>query len=633
MNSETTVFDREFIDLQQALAGEYSLERELGRGGMGIVYLAREVQLDRLVAIKVLPGALAERAEVRERFLREARMAASLSHPHIVPIYRVGEAEGFVFFAMAFVNGETLGERLRTRGPLAPVAAARLLREVAWALSYAHGRGIVHRDIKPDNILIEAETGRSLVSDFGIARGADETAISDPGRVMGTAHFMSPEQVSSEPLDGRSDFYSLGVVGYLTLSGKLPFDASSSPAIALQHVTSEATPLGTVAPTTPRALVAVIERCLRRRPEERFASGEELAEALDAASAPVRSKLPLALRVWTQTQDPLRGLYMAWSGLFTMGLISELARARRDSLVVLAFDVLPLIPITLFHARKTYQALSAGYTLRDLRAALAAWRQERQEELSFEYDTDEPRWAIALRGVTYALIGTVLFLLVTGGGRRSWAFGLTLLGSIAALLTSNVLGVRLIGRRLRPKLIGAIRSGFWNSRAGEWAAKILTPRNRKPIADLEYRPTEMALSVAASDLFDRLPIAYREHLADLPQIVERLEAHAAAARARIEELDALANLAESESPTGRGTVMAARDAAKRELAESVAALEAVRLDLLRLHGGAIDLQPITTVLDAARELGNEFDRLQEAQREVNHLIPPLGIELRAQTPV
>src|SRR3954462_5523767 len=201
--------DADFLSLQEALAGEYSLERELGRGGMGIVYLAREVQLDRLVAIKVLPAALAAPADVRERFLREARMAASLSHPHVVPIHRVGEAKGFVFFVMAYVNGETLGDRLRSRGPLTAAAATRLMREVAWALSYAHGRGIVHRDIKPDNILIEAETGRALVTDFGIARGAEETEITDPGRVMGTVHFMSPEQRANEPVDGRSDLYAL----------------------------------------------------------------------------------------------------------------------------------------------------------------------------------------------------------------------------------------------------------------------------------------------------------------------------------------------------------------------------------------------------------------------------------------
>src|SRR5215207_10924755 len=156
----------EFLELQTALAGEYSLQRELGRGGMGIVYLARDVQLDRDVAIKVLPSHLARTAESRERFLREARTAAGLSHPHIVPIHRVGEvtspaasdapASGrdaggrFVFFVMSYVEGETLGERLRTRGPLPPADAARVLREVAWALAYAHGRGIVHRDVKPD---------------------------------------------------------------------------------------------------------------------------------------------------------------------------------------------------------------------------------------------------------------------------------------------------------------------------------------------------------------------------------------------------------------------------------------------------------------------------------------------------
>src|SRR5688572_2711043 len=241
----------EFLELQAALAGEYSLQRELGRGGMGVVYLARDVQLDRDVAIKVLPSHLARTAESRERFVREARTAAGLSHPHIVPIHRVGEvpaghperSEGssFVFFVMTYVEGETLGERLRTRGPLPPAEAARVLREVAWALAYAHGRGIVHRDVKPDNILLEAGTGRALVTDFGIAHGgSSDSPVTDPGKIMGTAHFMSPEQAASEAIDGRSDIYALGVVGYLAVSGRLPFEATNLPALLVRQATAEA---------------------------------------------------------------------------------------------------------------------------------------------------------------------------------------------------------------------------------------------------------------------------------------------------------------------------------------------------------------------------------------------------------
>src|SRR5206468_3414680 len=210
----------------------------LGRGGMGVVYLARDVQLDRDVAIKVLPPHMASSAASRERFVREARTAAGLSHPNIVPIHRVGEAGGFVFFVMSYVEGETLGERLRTRGPLPPADASRIMREVAWALAYAHGRGIVHRDVKPDNILLEAGTGRALVTDFGIAHGGkDPGTATDPGKVMGTAHFMSPEQAANEVIDGRSDIYALGVVGYLAVSGRLPFESPNVPALMLRQAT------------------------------------------------------------------------------------------------------------------------------------------------------------------------------------------------------------------------------------------------------------------------------------------------------------------------------------------------------------------------------------------------------------
>src|SRR5215204_5612849 len=299
----------EFLDLQAALAGEYSLQRELGRGGMGVVYLARDVQLDRDVAIKVLPTHLARDPEARDRFLREARMAAGLSHPHIVPIHRVGEATSpsaagtvvgshFVFFVMSYVEGETLGERIRTRGPLPPAEATRVMREVAWALAYAHGRGIVHRDVKPDNILLEAGTGRAMVTDFGIAhrpdaaRGVPDT---DPGMLMGTAHFMSPEQAASEPIDGRSDIYALGVVGYLAVSGRLPFEASKLPALLVRQATEAPPSVVRAAPGLPSALAVVIDRCLARDPDDRFADGEAMAAAL-APAPEARPALPHALR-------------------------------------------------------------------------------------------------------------------------------------------------------------------------------------------------------------------------------------------------------------------------------------------------------------------------------------------------
>src|SRR5688500_8605180 len=152
-----------FVSFQQAIAGRYSLDRELGRGGMGIVYLAREVHLDRLVAIKLLPPERAAQPSLRERFLREARLAAKLSHPNIIPIHAVEETGGFVYYVMAYVEGETLADRVRNRGPLSSSEAARVLREVAWALAYAHGQGLVHRDVKPDNILLEGATNRVLV--------------------------------------------------------------------------------------------------------------------------------------------------------------------------------------------------------------------------------------------------------------------------------------------------------------------------------------------------------------------------------------------------------------------------------------------------------------------------------------
>src|SRR5919108_5372224 len=169
MTTPSPSLDPLFLSFQLALAGRYSIDRELGRGGMGIVYLAREVHLDRLVAIKLLPPERSTDGAVRERFLREARLAAKLSHPNIIPIHAVAETQDFVYYVMSYIDGETLSQRVRARGPLPGSEAMRVFRDVAWALSYAHAHSLVHRDVKPDNILLENTSGRVFVTDFGIA--------------------------------------------------------------------------------------------------------------------------------------------------------------------------------------------------------------------------------------------------------------------------------------------------------------------------------------------------------------------------------------------------------------------------------------------------------------------------------
>ena len=618
----------EFLELQAALAGEYSLQRELGRGGMGIVYLARDVQLDRDVAIKVLPPHLARTEASRERFLREARTAAGLSHPHIVPIHRVGQVGSFVFFVMSYVEGETLGERLRARGPLPPIDAARVLREVAWALAYAHGRGIVHRDVKPDNILLERGTGRAMVTDFGIAHRDDVAGPdTDPGRIMGTANFMSPEQAAGAPVDGRSDLYALGVVGYLAVSGRLPFEASNVPALLVRQATEAAPGVLRVAPGLPPSLASVIDRCLDRDPAARFADGEAMAAAL-APAPETRPALPPALRGWLGARNPLLVPYLGWSGFFsvlTAGNIYALSTGNpgssvRDVVVLATLASAPLVPIVGYHLNQARRQFQAGYTLADLRTALEIAQRERAETEALARPDKEPSSHRMLRIATIgsaSWLGVTIALLLQGVIHENrtpiaWiftpVFTTLLLGA-----ASNALDVQFIPDKIRQWWQTGIRDRLWHSRAGAWLARRLGAPERTQLAGASaFRATEAALGVAASELFAALPKAYREELAELPVIVAELEARAAEARA---EIDAVAALAPSSSSEAE-VLAARRETAAAHLAESVAALERIRVDLLRLHAGASNLSPLTTLIDAARELGDDVSRLADAQREV-----------------
>ena len=271
-----------------AVGDEYEVIRLIGRGGMGAVYLARDTALERLVAIKVLPPGGATDAGVLERFRREAKTVAKLQHAGIVPLYAFGERRGLCWFVMGYVRGESLGARLDREAPMDVETTRTLIAQVADALDHAHRLGIVHRDIKPDNVLIDDSNGRAMLTDFGIARAdrlVASSSLTQVGSVMGTPHYMSPEQATAEPtIDGRSDLYSVGVMAYQMLSGRLPFNGQSFRELLMQHVSAKPVPLSEVAPNVPADLADAVTRCLEKDPEKRFADGKSLRGAVGGSA-------------------------------------------------------------------------------------------------------------------------------------------------------------------------------------------------------------------------------------------------------------------------------------------------------------------------------------------------------------
>jgi serine/threonine protein kinase len=273
------------------LGGQFQVVREIGRGGMGVVFLARDIALHRLVAIKVLRQEFASSEEHRERFRREARMTARLSHSNIVPVHTFGElasgdvdgdANPLVYIVMKYVHGESLAERIRRERSIPAVEVQEILRDLALALDSAHRDGVVHRDLKAENILLERGSGRAMLTDFGVAllRSLDPVRA-ESARAFGTPHYMSPEQAAGElDIDGRSDLYSLGVLGYYMLSGELPFDGHTFEALASKHIAEQHVALAELVPSAPHALCETIERSLQKQRELRWRTGRELADSL-----------------------------------------------------------------------------------------------------------------------------------------------------------------------------------------------------------------------------------------------------------------------------------------------------------------------------------------------------------------
>ncbi|HEY6852654.1 MAG TPA: protein kinase [Gemmatimonadales bacterium] len=616
-----TNVDPLFLSFQEAVAGRYSLERELGRGGMGVVYLAREVRLDRPVAIKVLPPARASQPALRERFLREARTAAKLSHPNIIPIHAVDEAQGFVFFAMAYVEGETITDRVAARGPLPPSEGARVLREVAWALSYAHGQGVIHRDVKPDNIMLEAASGRVLVADFGIAGLVRGAAGLSGGEVIGTPEFMSPEQALGEELDPRSDLYGLGVTAFFVLTGRLPFDGASATEVLAKQVTAPPPAIADVASGIPRRLSQLVEACLAKDRTERPGSAADVAERL-GQTLDKKKDLPLALRAFVKHDSRFSGagvvlypfallLGSVWTGMFS---------GVAGGMMVLAAG-LTVVPLAILVGR-VRRLLLSGFDHGDLVLGFKAELEQQTEERGFGIGPG----ATGLERVTRigALAGMVMTVGGIVGSLSGYELGwLTGLGGFV-MVGCGVPWLVLLQRRR--DVDTEVYGGFWRGRLGRWLfalARALTPARALP-ALLTHRPTELSLGMAADKLYADLPKETQQQLHDLPNVVRRLEDDAQRMRRRLDELqDALGDGGEETAARhDRITtdLRAERELVQQRLKDAVAALETIRLNLLRLHAGTATVKHLTTDLGLARQVAREVDLLLESQREVEDLL-------------
>ena len=408
--------------IHRALGDRYAIERELGRGGMGTVYLARDLRLDRLVALKVLPAEFASQVALRERFLRETRTAASFSHPNIVPVYAVEQGDELLAYAMGLVEGETLAERVHRMGPLPTREIVRVLQDVGYALAYAHGRGVVHRDIKPDNVMVERATGRALVMDFGISRSmahpvASAASLTRVGEVVGTPEYMSPEQASGDVVDGRSDLYSLGLTAHFAATGRTAVTGETTQKILVKQLTEAVPPIAAARPDLPAALAMAIDRCVAKEPDERFATAEALVEAIDAAQL-AEPEIPLPIRLFageasTLSTLTLGVLYVTWL----------LARSVNDSaldtliLVVLLFAVLLTRALTtLSDARRL---AVAGFSSNDVERGMTLVveeRSERRRELRADPDTLRRRRATLVWGA--GMLAAALVMLRVAYGMR-----------------------------------------------------------------------------------------------------------------------------------------------------------------------------------------------------------------------
>lgn len=421
--------DALLVRLQRALAGRYAVEQELGRGGMAVVYLGHDLRLERRVAIKVFEreGGL---ISAGERFLREIRIAAQLQHPNILPVFESGEGEGLVYYVMPYVAGGSVRERLEREGPLPVADAVRIAREVAEALDHAHRAGIVHRDVKPDNIMLA--DGVAVVADFGIARAIEQSGgtVTDTGLAIGTPSYMSPEQAGAErTIDGRSDQYALGCVLYEMLAGTPPFTGPTSQAVMARHAVDSVPPLTTLR-SLPVALERVILKALSKAPADRWATAKAFGDALEQAV--------------TATQEPPAGLF---------------GSGRKRALVL----VLALTVVLAGGALLAWQKIRPSGTAAEAGLTLAVLPFEIQGDTADIYFADG--MTDEVRGKLSTLPGFQVIARASASQYRGTTKPLRQVGEelgVRFLLTGTVRKVKLEGQErlvIRPELVEIEKSG------------------------------------------------------------------------------------------------------------------------------------------------------------------------------
>ncbi|HVH09268.1 MAG TPA: serine/threonine-protein kinase [Gemmatimonadales bacterium] len=612
--------------LTQALGASYTLEGEIGRGGMGVVFNARDERLKRRVAIKVLPPELAFREEIRLRFLREAETAARLSHPHIVPIHSVGEApDGLVYFVMAFIDGESLGAKLKRRGRLPPDESRRIMLETADALGAAHALGIIHRDVKPDNILLEGSRGRVVVTDFGIAKALSSTTgpatLTATGVAIGTPHYMSPEQAAGDrEIDGRSDIYSLGVVAFQMLVGELPFQAPTVPGVLMKHITERPPLITDRRPEVPEDLAACVMRSLEKDPEDRWPTADALRRALEARSA-------------------------------------TLSKPRRPSGGAAVRS--PVFPSPVVAPRPAREA-DWGPGARRGPGGPGALRSAREREPRAPgptlAPTGEPEIVRDLRSrfVTWASVcGSLMMINIATGAHHTPSWSLV----VAAIWA---------GTQLMPRYVRLWHAGYsWRDvlarpPAPDAIEARLTPGGTRPVelpraTSDEFGHDADSIQQARSDrraifrIVERLPKSERKLLPDIvataDALLNRAEELARTLFAMSGSVDrgALARLDEKIEATKRQPESAERDrqisllsrqrraltdlVTRRQLVEDqlescVLAMQNVRFDLLRLRsaGVAVALDDLTRATQQARALSRDVDHVIAAAGEIREVL-------------